>query len=290
MADDQLTLSDYRPTEPVADSFYEEQVGAPAASAPVAYAHGYNEFERGLKDAPSGDWLIFDTEAMLKYVPVTAYELEVTLVVAVPVFGATDDSNFGDELNDLLGVMNNQINLLSETDSAPLCATDQVAVTLIIVEPATTAASPYVLWTTPQPHEATYKPYVPPYQVQAAYTTKPSLDHQANDDAFDMAFERSVDELLTPVDVATLLQPAVDIQLAASCYEQSHNWLLTTPLASSVSATDAQSIQQPDVYVLVVKTYMSQTKTIISFDDAPDFSIVDVLEKVVALANDLDIP
>ena len=338
-ADDQLTLGDYQPSEPEAAFAHHEPVEA-AAFAPVAHAQDYDEFEHSLQNALSDDEPAFEAEPVLTYVPAAAYEPEAAPVAAAPV-AAAEDNSLEDELNALLGVMSSQAKALSEPVAAPAPVVEPVA-----AQPATSYAS----WVAPQPRETPYQPYVPaqsyaparevaPAPVEATYAA-PSYDHQADDDvsfdddAFDMAFERSAADEPAAV-AAAPVQPAADRPLAASRYEQARSWGLTTPLAPRAATAEIQPIQKPDAYVSaaptyepvapayepaaatyepVAETYVSHAEPVVelsepepvvdiaddleaelfaavsSYDDAPDIETVDVPEKAVALADDLDIP
>lgn len=161
--------------------------------------------------------------------------------------------------------------------------------------------------------------------VQSGYG-EPTYDHQADvdvsfdDDAFDLALQNSVPEQPAPV-AAPTVQPAPERPLAASRYAQARSWGLGTPVAPRAAApvADAQPIYTPDVHVPVAATYVPRSEpaayappveeergqqaasleddleaelfaAVSSFDDVPEIETVDVPEKAVALADDLDIP
>lgn len=360
VADDQLTLGEYQPAEPEiafshADLVEEPQGGA----ASVAQAEDYDEFERRLQEAlrdekPAYEPAVaYEAPAVESVVEAPVQEIEVAQVAA-PV-APVEDTSLEDELNALLGNMSSQAKALSEP--TPLRVVEPVA-----VEPEPTFASS--LWAPEQPAEEPAQAYddtdyapsydapveefvaaeeAAPVQADAGYS-EPSYDHQADidvsfdDDAFDMALERSavaeVAEVAAPaVAVAAAAAAAAPMRpLAASRYEQARSWGLGTPVApraaapvvAAQSSDQPEAIQQPDAYVPVAPTYEPQAEPVAyapeaygpqaepeayapaepevddleaelfaavsSFDDAPDIETVDVPEKAVALADDLDIP
>ncbi|MBT1154279.1 SPOR domain-containing protein [Aminobacter anthyllidis] len=364
-ADDQLTLGEYQPAEPEVAFSHADLVEEPqAVAAPVAQAEEYDEFERRLQDALRDEEPAYEPAA---YEPAVAYEtpafepvIEAPIVepevaqLATPA-APVEDTSLEDELNALLGNMSSQAKALS--DPAPLRVVEPVAAE---TEPAFASS----LWAPEQPAEEPAQAYEDtdyatsfnaeveefvaaedaiPVQADAGYS-EPSYDHQADidvsfdDDAFDMALERSavaeVAEVAAPaVAVAAAAAAAAPIRpLAASRYEQARNWGLGTPVAPRAAAPavaaqpsyQPEAIQKPDAYVPVAPTYVPQTEpeayvpeayaqqaepeayeqaepavddleaelfaAVSSFDDAPDIETVDVPEKAVALADDLDIP
>ncbi|MBE1203774.1 SPOR domain-containing protein [Aminobacter carboxidus] len=352
-ADDQLTLSDYQPAQPEVAFSQADLVEEPqAAAAPVAQAEEYDEFERRLQDAlrdeePAYEAAVaYQEPAFEPVIEAPVHEPEVAQVAAV------EDTSLEDELNALLGNMSSQAKALSEP--VPLRVVEPIA-----VEPEPTFASS--LWAPEQPAEEPVQSYedtdyassydapveefvtaeeAAPILADAGYS-EPSYDHQADidvsfdDDAFDMALERSaVAEVAAPA-VAVVAAAAVAAPmrpLAASRYEQARSWGLGTPVAPRVAAPvvaaqssyQPEAIEKPDAYVPVAPTYMPQAEpeayvpeayaqqaepeayaqadpavddleaelfaAVSSFDDAPDIETVDVPEKAVALADDLDIP
>lgn len=352
-ADDQLTLSDYQAAEPEVAFSQADLVEEPqAAAAPVAQAEEYDEFERRLQDAlrdeePAYEAAVaYQEPAFEPVIEAPVHEPEVAQVAAV------EDTSLEDELNALLGNMSSQAKALSEP--VPLRVVEPIA-----VEPEPTFASS--LWAPEQPAEEPVQAYedtdyassydapveefvtaeeAAPILADAGYS-EPSYDHQADidvsfdDDAFDMALERSaVAEVAAPA-VAVVAAAAVAAPmrpLAASRYEQARSWGLGTPVApraaapvvAAQSSYQPEAIEKPDAYVPVAPTYMPQAEpeayvpeayaqqaepeayaqadpavddleaelfaAVSSFDDAPDIETVDVPEKAVALADDLDIP
>lgn len=344
--DDQLTLGEYQPAEPEVAFSHTDLVDEPlAVAAPVAQAQDYDEFERRLQDA------LQDEEPA--YEPAVAYEEPVyepeVVSAAAPVAAAvTEDTSLEDELNALLGTMSSQAKALSEP--TPLRVVEPVA-----VEPESAIASS--LWAPEQPAEAAQPEYedadyAPSYDAQqvedyavaeeaapvladAGYSES-SYDHQADvdvsfdDDAFDMALERSavsdVAETVAPVAAAAAVAAAPLRPLAASRYEQARSWGLGTPVAprASTAAVEAKPSYQPEatykpeVYAAPAERYVPQAEpeaaepyvsqqaepdvdmaddleaelfaAVSSSDDAPDIETIDVPEKAVALADDLDIP
>lgn len=362
VADDQLTLGEYQPAEPEVAFSHADLVEEPqAVAAPVAQAEDYDEFERRLQDAlrdeePAYEPAVaYEEPAFEPVAEAPVYEPEVAQVAA-PV-APVEDTSLEDELNALLGNMSSQAKALSEP--VPLRVVEPVA-----AEPEPTFASS--LWAPEQPAEEPAQAYEDdadyatsydapveefvaaeesaPVQADAGYS-EPSYDHQADidvsfdDDAFDMALERSavaeVAEVAAPA-VAGAAAAAPLRPLAASRYEQARNWGLGTPVApraaapavATQSSYQPEAVQQPDAYVPVAPTYMPQAEpeayvsedyaqqaepeayvqaaepvveetddleaelfaAVSSFDDAPDIETVDVPEKAVALADDLDIP
>lgn len=349
VADNQLTLGEYQPAEPEIAYSRANLVEVPQAiAAPVAQAEDYDEFERRLQDALSDEEPAYQPVAFEE----PAYEPEVAQVAA-PV-AAAEDTSLEDELNALLGTMSNQAKALSEP--LPLRAAEPVA-----VEPEPVFVSS--LWAPEQPAEVAPQEqeyedadYAPSYDAQqvedyavteeaapvladAGYS-EPSYDDQADidvsfdDDAFDMALERSavteVAEVVAPVAAAAAVAAPLR-PLAASRYEQARSWGLGTPVAprASTPAVATQPSYQPEAsyepaaYVAPAATYVpyaepeayvphaepeayaQQAEPVVeetddleaelfaavsSFDDAPDIETVDVPEKAVALADDLDIP
>ncbi|MBB6466669.1 hypothetical protein HNQ96_002534 [Aminobacter lissarensis] len=352
-ADDQLTLSDYQAAEPEVAFSQADLVEEPqAAAAPVAQAEEYDEFERRLQDAlrdeePANEAAVaYQEPAFEPVIEAPVHEPEVAQVAAV------EDTSLEDELNALLGNMSSQAKALSEP--VPLRVVEPIA-----VEPEPTFASS--LWAPEQPAEEPVQAYedtdyassydapveefvtaeeAAPILADAGYS-EPSYDHQADidvsfdDDAFDMALERSaVAEVAAPA-VAVVAAAAVAAPmrpLAASRYEQARSWGLGTPVAPRVAAPvvaaqssyQPEAIEKPDAFVPVAPTYVPQAgpeayvpeayaqqaepeayaqadpavddleaelfAAVSFFDDAPDIETVDVPEKAVALADDLDIP
>ncbi|GAA2822758.1 sporulation related protein [Aminobacter aminovorans] len=355
--DDHLTLGEYQAAEPEIAFSHADLVDQPqAVAAPVAQAGDYDEFERRLQDA------LRDEEPA--YEPAVAYAAPaVEPVVEAPVHApevaqvaapvaAVEDTSLEDELNALLGNMSSQAKALSEP--VPLRVVEPVA-----VEPEPTFAS--ALWAPEQPAEEPTQAYedtdyataydapveefvaadeAAPVQADAGYS-EPSYDHQADidvsfdDDAFDMALERSAAAEVSEVAAPAIAAAAAAVPmrpLAASRYEQARNWGLGTPVApraaapvvAAQSSYQPEAIQKPDAYMPVAPTYEPQTEPVAyapeayapqaepeayapaepavddleaelfaavsSFDDAPDIETVDVPEKAVALADDLDIP
>jgi hypothetical protein len=355
--DDHLTLGEYQAAEPEIAFSHADLVEQPqAVAAPVAQAGDYDEFERRLQDA------LRDEEPA--YEPAVAYAAPaVEPVVEAPVHApevaqvaapvaAVEDTSLEDELNALLGNMSSQAKALSEP--VPLRVVEPVA-----VEPEPTFAS--ALWAPEQPAEEPTQAYedtdyataydapveefvaadeAAPVQADAGYS-EPSYDHQADidvsfdDDAFDMALERSAAAEVSEVAAPAIAAAAAAVPmrpLAASRYEQARNWGLGTPVApraaapvvAAQSSYQPEAIQKPDAYMPVAPTYEPQTEPVAyapeayapqaepeaytpaepavddleaelfaavsSFDDAPDIETVDVPEKAVALADDLDIP
>lgn len=354
--DDQLTLGAYQPAEPEqlfsdADLDTEEQV----ATVPVVPAHDYDEFERSLQDALS------DEEPAFEAAPAAAYQTTYAPVAAVePVAVAVKESSLEDELNALLGSMSSQSKALS--GPAPLRAVSEPEA----VEPAATYIEPQS-WAAEQPvatepevyaanavtdyAASSYRPeepqseYGPIQEAMPAHAeesfVEPGLEAQGqaeddvsfDDDAFDVAFERSVEADLAEPAVPAPVQPQPLRPLAASRYEQARSWGLGTPVAPRpvVPAAEApqsykpeafapraepaayvpQSVEayepQPAAYVPQAEpeAYAPQAEpafdaqddleaelyaAVSAFDDVPDIETVDVPEKAVALADDLDIP
>ena len=352
VSDDELTLGDCQVAAPEIAFSHADLVEEPQVAAePVAYPQDYGEFERRLQDPLRDEELAYESSVAYE---APAYELEVAQVVD-PV-AVVEDNSFEDELNARFDSMSCQPDALSKL--TPLRAFEPVS-----AESDPTFSSS--LWTPEKPAEEATQAFedidcAPSYdasveefmvakeaallQANDGYP-EPSYNHQADidvsvdDDAFDMALERShvaeIAKIVVPAAVASsataLLRP-----LAASRYEQVRNWGLGTPVASSASipAGEAQSsyrseaIQKPDAYVPIAPTYAAQARpedyapesyaqqvepeayvqatehvvekiddleaelfaAVSAFDDAPDIETVDVPEKAVALADDLDIP
>jgi hypothetical protein len=355
VADDQLTLGEYQAAEPELEFSHADLVEEPqAVAAPVAQAQDYDEFERRLQDAlrdeePAYEPAVaYQEPAVEPVVEAAAYEPEAAQVAAPAV---VEDNSLEDELNALLGTMSSQAKALSEP--TPLRVVEPVA-----AEPEPPFASS--LWAPEQPAEELAQAYddtdyapsydahqveefavaeeVAPVQADAGYS-EPSYDHQADidvsfdDDAFDMALERSavteVAEVVAPVAAVAAAVPMRP--LAASRYEQARSWGLGTPVApraavETQSSYQPETIHKPEAYAAVAPTYSPQAEpeayvpeayaqaepeayvhatepvvdaddleaelfaAVSSFDDAPDIETVDVPEKAVALADDLDIP
>ena len=164
---------------------------------------------------------------------------------------------------------------------------------------------------------------------EPSYDHQADVDVSFDDDAFDMALEHSAEtdvaEVVAPV--AAVAAAAAPLRpLAASRYEQARSWGLGTPVAprALTPVVETQPSYQPEAsytpeaYAAPAETYMPRDEpeaaesympqqaepvvdvaddleaelfaAVSSFDDAPDIETVDVPEKAVALADDLDIP
>ncbi|WP_269930024.1 SPOR domain-containing protein [Aminobacter sp. HY435] len=359
----EMTLGGYEPAEAeLAFSHHDLSVEA-EVEAPAAVSHDYDEFERSLQSALSDeDQAGEDVQAF--EVPVAAFEPVAEPVAAVP--AAAEVDSLEDELNALLGTMSSQAKALSEPVVVPLRP-----------EPAAVALEPvHSLWAAEQPVDDAQETYVEetaayepetyesqvhevedyadelaPVEAGASPYAEPTYDHQADDDvsfdddAFDMALERSA-EVAAPAaaTAAAAIQPAAERPLAASRYEQARSWGLGTPVApraapvvtaapvaAAASSYAPAPSYEPELSYAPEPTYEPAASYIAepeysadpayaqhepepfadeadnaadmhddleaelfaavsSFDDAPEIETVDVPEKAVALADDLDIP
>ncbi|GAA4112536.1 SPOR domain-containing protein [Aminobacter aganoensis] len=348
---DQLTLGEYQPAEAEIAFTHEDLAEEPqvqAAPAAQAQAQDYDEFERRLQDALRDEEPAYEPAAA--HAP--AFEPEVA-TAAAPAAAVAADTSLEDELNALLGTMSNQAKALSEpaplrveapepTFTNSFWAPEQPAET----EPQAVEDADYAASYADETHQVEDFAAADEATVVAsdAGYTEPSYDQQADvdvnfdDDAFDMAFERSaeaaVTETVAPAAIAPAAVAAADRPLAASRYEQARSWGLGTPVAPRATApvAETQPSYRPETYAAPAPTYVPQAEpeayvpqpepesyvnqpepetygqqaepavdvaddleaelfaAVSSFDDAPDVETVDVPEKAVALADDLDIP
>ncbi|MEJ6783084.1 SPOR domain-containing protein [Aminobacter sp. Piv2-1] len=169
--------------------------------------------------------------------------------------------------------------------------------------------------------------YAEPAYAEPTYDRQADDEVSFDDEAFDLAFERSSEaEAAAPVEPAAApVQPAPDRPLAASRYEHARSWGLGTPVAprsspmpdysgyrpqlavpqpvaAAVAAPVVASYQAPRAEVPAYEPEVEATDdmqddleaelfaAVSAVDDAPDIETVDVPEKAIALADDLDIP
>lgn len=169
--------------------------------------------------------------------------------------------------------------------------------------------------------------YAEPAYAEPTYDRQADDEVSFDDEAFDLAFERSSEaEATAPVEpVAAPVQPAPDRPLAASRYEHARSWGLGTPVAPRSSPMPDYSGYRPQLAVPqpvaaavaapVVASYQAPRTEVPAYepeieaaddmqddleaelfaavsavDEAPDIETVDVPEKAIALADDLDIP
>ncbi|MEO5324125.1 SPOR domain-containing protein [Mesorhizobium sp. CC13] len=169
--------------------------------------------------------------------------------------------------------------------------------------------------------------YAEPAYAEPTYDRQADDEVSFDDEAFDLAFERSSEaEAAAPVEPAAApVQPAPDRPLAASRYEHARSWGLGTPVAprsspmsdypayrpqvaaaqpvaAAVAAPAVASYQAPRAEVPAYEPEVEATDdmqddleaelfaAVSAVDEAPDIETVDVPEKAIALADDLDIP